>query len=182
MLITYLLLVVGGTRPVLAHTEPTTVQVLVQPAEPGLDEEVVIRVLLFGAESGLPSLGADVTAIRNMPAHRMKPIETTLVRGQKRNEHVGNLRFTMAGPWGVTLDVLHQGERNQVKFGVDVKPSASERDEGTPTHTHTLTFPKSTSRYPALVLIGSLILMAGIVEAAWINKNLRRTRRQQATR
>ncbi len=179
VLITCLLLIVGGTRPVLAHSEPITVQVSVQPVEPGLDEEVEIRVLLFGAESGIPALGAEVTVIGNMPAHKMMPIETTLVRGQKRNEHVGKLRFPMVGPWEVTVDVMHQAERDQAKFDIDVKIPTSERDEGTATYALTLNFPKSASRYPVLVLIGSLILIAGIVEAAWINRYLRNIRQRK---
>lgn len=175
-LFTSLLLVVCGVRPAIAHTEPVTVVVSVQPAEPVLNEEVEIRVILLGARSGLPVLGAEVAVIADMPVHKMTPLKATLFRGQKRNEHVGKLRFTMVGPWEVALDVFHQGEQDQARFNVEVKVPTSERDEGVATYNLTLNFPATGFRYPGLVLIGSVLLMAAIVEAAWINKNTRKAR------
>jgi hypothetical protein len=161
----------------MAHTEPFIAEVFVQPAEPVLNEEVEVRVILYGANSGFPGLGAHVTVIGDMPVHKMTPVTAPLSRGKKRNEHIGKLRFTMVGPWEVTLDVLHEAERDQATFTMEVKIPTTERDKGNATHTLTLNFSPSGFAYPGIVLIGSVLLMVVIVELAWINKNFWKARR-----
>lgn len=171
-LVTLLLLLVCNFRPAMAHNEPITGEVFMQPAEPVLNEEAEMRVILYGANSGFPALGAKVTVIADMPVHKMKPVTANLSRGQKRNELVGKLRFTMVGPWEVTLDVLHEGERDQAKFNMEVKIPTTERDEGIARYVLTLNLePSGFAYYPGLVLIGSVLLMALIVVLAWMYKN-----------
>jgi hypothetical protein len=170
------MVIVFGPFPAMAHSERIIVEVSVRPAEPVPNEEVAIKVSLSGAKSRLPTPGAEITAIADMPVHKMKPVNAALSRGEKPNEHTGKLRFTMPGAWEVTLKVLHEGERDQAKFKMEVKPpTAEQRDQGVAKYRVGLDFPPpSGTGYPWLVLIGSVLFIVLLVGAAWISKNYRK--------
>ena len=102
-LVAALAAVLVAQAPLSGHNG-IAVFVTVTPGRPGAGQACQISVVAIGPTGALAS--ARVTLIGEMTGHPMPPranLQPTVAKGR----YAGEMTFTMAGPWKMTLEVDH---------------------------------------------------------------------------
>ena len=92
--------------------------VTVTPGRPGAGQACQISVVAIGPTGALAS--ARVTLIGEMTGHPMPPLRANLQPTVAKGRYAGEMTFTMAGPWKMTLEVDHLGETMWASFDLAV--------------------------------------------------------------
>lgn len=166
------LMILLGARLALAHGEPIRGEASLTPAQPRVGEEARIVVSLHGGSSGAPLEGAEVKVVGEMTGHTMTPVEASLVAEGDGGQYSGTLRFTMAGPWNLRLQIAHQGEHAEQVIAMTVLEEEGQRDSSTLRQVFSFTLEGDPPPYPLLVLGAAGTLIVGLVTIAIVRRGV----------
>jgi hypothetical protein len=106
-------------QPLLSGHNGVVAVVTVTPGRPIAGEASRVTVVALGPTGALALPGQRLRLIGEMTGHAMPPLRAELQPGAIKGLYVGELSFTMAGPWKMTLEIDQQGETMWATFGME---------------------------------------------------------------
>lgn len=159
--------------PARAH-EATRASLILAPQHPRVEQSCRLEVSLRTA-SGLARFAQRAWVVAEMGGHPMLPVTAELRRLGDRDAFGGELRFTMTGPWHVTLHV--QDGADVLQAPVDVEVVSSEADVGAPETRYDVALMepvRTTLLPPGWAFLGAIGLAAALEWTAIVFERRRR--------
>lgn len=163
----------------IAH-EAMRATLVVSPQHPRVGRECRVDVTLRTA-SGLARFVQRAWIVGEMTGHPMRPVVAELRRTGGEHDFTGELAFTMAGPWRVTLHV--QDGRDVLWAPLEWEVVPTDVDPGAPEMGYAVDLrepEKANVLPPAWALAGALALVAAMQGAAVLFERKRRRRARPA--
>jgi hypothetical protein len=173
--------------PVVSAHERVQAVVRFEPVRPVVATSSTVHVR-FETTTGVPQdmTGHEIRVIAEMTGHAMRPVEATLTPTGERGQYRGDLEFTMAGPWRVSVrvDGGHEPVTGAVTIAVALEPEAAVATDADAAGTVValdMDVPESDRGYsPWVVLIGAIALVLWIEGLAIVRKLSEGRRRGRA--
>lgn len=166
----------GGTHMLFAHDAVTAI-VLLSSGDPRLGVPCAIKVSVL-APPGVPIVRQirRVSISGAMTGHAMPPLEIELARGEFRDEYVGHIAFSMAGPWRITLRIDVPSEQMWGILDVAVRGESETVDARPLRYVLEMQDPVRQTVFPPLATAETAIALTLLFELAAVGYAWRRGR------
>lgn len=153
-----------------------TAFVVLSPGRPHAGDACQVSIVAMGPTGALAAPGQRLALVAEMSGHAMTPVRAELRPAVAKGRYVGELTFTMAGPWRVRLELADQGETMWADF--DVQVGTDEDDAGEPRrYTLEMLDPVRTTVFPPVWVVVFAVGLTAAAEGTAAVFNARRRRR-----